>query len=285
MKPVLKYRGGKLREIKYFEKYLPSEFDTYIEPFVGGGAVYFHLEHNKNIINDINSKLINFYRQLKYDYCELKRQLDYLQAVYEENQKVFEEKKAAVGGDYIPNDNEELYYKMRELYNKPDDSWLEGAVYFFINKTAYSGMIRYNKQGEYNVPYGRYKNFNTQLITEQHHELLAQTDIYQTDFAEIFQLAKPKDFMFLDPPYHKAVFNDYGNCVESDKNEFNAAEHERLAREFKELRCKALMVISETELIRDLYKGYVVDEYQKSYSVNIRNRFKNTARHLVITNY
>lgn len=285
MKPVLKYRGGKLREIKYFEKYLPSEFDTYIEPFVGGGAVYFHLEHNKNIINDINSKLINFYHQLKYDYRELKRQLDYLQAVYEENQRVFEEKKAAVGGDYIPNDNEELYYKMRELYNKPDDCWLEGAVYFFINKTAYSGMIRYNKQGEYNVPYGRYKNFNTQLITEQHHELLAQTDIYQTDFAEVFQLAKPEDFMFLDPPYHKAVFNDYGNCVESDKNEFNAAEHERLAQEFKELRCKALMVISETELIRDLYKGYVVDEYQKSYSVNIRNRFKNTARHLVITNY
>lgn len=285
MKPVLKYRGGKLREIKYFEKYFPSEFDTYIEPFVGGGAVYFHLEHNRNIINDINSKLINFYRQLKYDYCELRRQLDYLQAVYEENQRVFEEKKAAVGGGYIPNGNEELYYKMRELYNKPDDSWLEAAVYFFINKTAYSGMIRYNKQGEYNVPYGRYKNFNTQLITEQHHKLLAQTDIYQTDFAEIFQLAKSEDFMFLDPPYHKAVFNDYGNCVESDKNEFNAAEHERLAQEFKELRCKALMVISETELIRDLYKGYIVDEYHKSYSVNIRNRFKNTARHLVITNY
>ncbi|MGI6427051.1 MAG: DNA adenine methylase [Natronincolaceae bacterium] len=285
MKPVLKYRGGKTREIKYFEKYIPKEFDTYIEPFVGGGAVFFHLEHDKNIINDINKKLITFYKQLKENYPELRQQLDCLQEVYENNQAEFEEQKMVVGGDFVENRNEELYYEMRDLFNYPNGRWLASTVYFFINKTAYSGMIRYNKKGEYNVPYGRYKNFNTKLITDEHHKLLTRTKVYNTDFEEIFKMAKPDDFMFLDPPYHKAVFNDYGNCVKSDENEFDEAEHRRLAEEFKKLKCKAMMVISETGLIRELYKDYIIDEYDKNYSVNIRNRFKNSAKHLVITNY
>lgn len=91
--------------------------------------------------------------------------------------------------------------------------------------------------------------------------------------------------MFLDPPYHSATFHDYGNCVKSDENAFDESERRRLAEEFKKLKCKALMVIGETELIRELYKDYIVDEYGKNYSVNIRNRFKNSAKHLVITNY
>ncbi len=285
MKPILKYRGGKSSEIKYFAKYFPSDFDTYIEPFVGGGAVYFYLEHYKNIINDINTKLITFYRQLKCDYKEMRHQLDYLQELYEQNQVEYQEQKAVVGVNYVENKNEEFYYQMRDIYNYPNDKWLEGVIYFYINKTAYSGMIRFNKQGEYNVPFGRYKNFNTKLITDEHHELLTKTDIYNTDFGEIFKLAKPDDFMFLDPPYHKAVFNDYGNCVKSHKNEFTEEEHKRLAGEFKQLKCRALMVISKTKLTCELYKDYIVDEYRKNYSVNIRNRFKNKAKHLVIINY
>lgn len=285
MKPVLKYRGGKLQEIQYFAKYIPEKFDTYIEPFVGGGAVFFHLEHERNIINDINPKLITFYQQLKYNYPELRRQLDCLQEIYEYNQAEYELKKAVVGGGYIENRNEELYYRMRDLFNYPNGQWLAATVYFFINKTAYSGMIRYNKQGEYNVPFGRYKNFNTRLITNEHHGLLSRTAIYNTDFSEVFKLAKSEDFMFLDPPYHQAVFNDYGNYVKSEENGFTEEEHRRLAGEFKLLKCKALMVISETELTRELYKDYIVDEYGKNYSVNIRNRFKNGAKHLVIINF
>lgn len=285
MRPVLKYRGGKLNEIKYFKKYIPKEFDTYIEPFVGGGAVFFYLEHKKNIINDINNKLMTFYKQLKYDYPRMRKELDYLQDVYDKNQSEYEAQKAVVGGDYVVNRNEELYYEMRHLFNYPNGKWLEGTVYFFINKTSYSGMIRYNAQGEYNVPFGRYKNFNTKLIADKHHELLTRTEIYNTDFEKIFKMAKPEDFMFLDPPYHSATFHDYGNCIKSDENGFDESEHRRLAEAFKKLKCKALMVIGETELISELYKDYIVDEYGKNYSVNIRNRFKNSAKHLIITNY
>jgi len=285
VRPVLKYRGGKLNEIKYFKKYIPKEFDTYIEPFVGGGAVFFYLEQKKNIINDINNKLMTFYKQLKYDYPRMRKELDYLQDVYDKNQSEYEAQKAVVGGDYVVNRNEELYYEMRHLFNYPNGKWLEGTVYFFINKTSYSGMIRYNAQGEYNVPFGRYKNFNSKLITDKHHELLTRTEIYNTDFEIIFKMAKPEDFMFLDPPYHSATFHDYGNCIKSDENGFDESEHRRLAEAFKKLKCKALMVIGETELISELYKDYIVDEYCKNYSVNIRNRFKNSAKHLIITNY
>lgn len=286
MKPVLKYRGGKLAEIKYFKKYFPTDFDTYIEPFVGGGAVFFYLEHEKNIINDINKKLITFYRQLRDNYEEMRKQLDILEEIYEKNQKEYEYKKAMLGDNvYVENKNEELYYRMRDIFNHPNEQWLEGVVYFFINKTAFSGMIRYNKNGEYNVPFGRYKHFNTKVITEEHHKLLKRTEIYNVDFAEIFKLAKPNDFMFLDPPYHKAVFNDYGNNLELDDAGFNEEEHKRLAQEFKQLKCKALMVISKTELTEELYKDYIVDEYQKNYCVNIRNRFKNCAKHLIVKNY
>ena len=67
---------------------------------------------------------------------------------------------------------------MRELFNHPDDTYLDGVLYFFINKTAYSGMIRYNNNGDYNVPFGRYPNLNTRLITQQHSELLQGAELF-----------------------------------------------------------------------------------------------------------
>lgn len=284
MKPVLKYRGGKYKEIKYFIDYIPQNFDTYIEPFVGGGALFFYLEHKKNIINDINKKLMKFYLQLRDNYPEVRKQLDTLQSIYEKNQMEYEELKKEYPSDYIENKNEKLYYELRSIFNNSNGKWMDSVVYFFINKTAYNGMIRYNKNGGYNVPFGRYKNFNTKIITDKHHELLKNTEIYNTDFAEIFKMAKSNDFMFLDPPYHKTAFNDYGN-PQHDDNGFPEEEHLRLAEEFKKINCKALMVISKTELTQELYKDCIVGEYDKSYAVNIRNRFKNGAKHLIVKNY
>ena len=153
MNPVLKYRGGKSREIPRFLQYIPDNFDRYIEPFFGGGAVYFYLEPETAIINDVNERLMRFYRQLRDNYPEMRIQLDELQRLYEANQAAFKKLKAQKPDERVPNENEELYYRMRELFNHPDGSYLDGVVYFFINKTAYSGMIRYNSNGEYNVPF------------------------------------------------------------------------------------------------------------------------------------
>lgn len=282
MNPVLKYRGGKSREIPHFLQYIPKEFNRYIEPFFGGGAVFFYLEPEKAIINDANARLMTFYRQLRDNYPVMRAQLDILQRKYETNQERFKKMKALTPDERVPNDNEELYYRLRNLFNYPDGSFLDGVLYFFINKTAYSGMIRYNSNGEYNVPFGRYPNFNTRLVTQQHSELLQRAELYNLDYKAIFDMVEEDDFIFLDPPYD-CVFNDYGNI--DMMNGFDETEHRRLAEDFKNLSCRALMVIGKTPLTEELYGDYIFDEYYKNYSVNIRNRFNNDKMHIVVKNY
>ena len=282
MNPVLKYRGGKSREIPRFLQYIPDDFNRYIEPFFGGGAVYFYLEPDNAIINDLNTRLMTFYQELRNNYPEMRKQLDELQSLYEKNQKEYKRLKTLSPNERVPNANEELYYKMRELFNHPNGEFLDGVLYFFINKTAYSGMIRYNNSGEYNVPFGRYPNLNTRLITEQHSELLQRTELYNLDYKKIFDMAQEDDFIFLDPPYD-CVFNDYGNI--DMMNGFDEEQHRRLAEEFKKLPCRALMIIGKTPLTEELYKDYIFDEYYKNYSVNIKNRFNNDKMHIVFKNY
>lgn len=283
MKPILKYRGGKSKEISSFEKYIPSNYDKYIEPFFGGGAVYFHLQPKKAIINDVNVRLIEFYSEIQKYYDTVRSQLDELQAIYESNQYEYSQLKKQKPNERVENKNEVLYYLIRDMFNhKVNSKYLESVIYFFINKTAYSGMIRYNSQGEYNVPFGRYQNFNTKLITSEHQKLLQKTQICVGDYSRIFEMATEKDFMFLDPPYD-CIFNDYGN-IEAI-NGFDEREHRRLASDFRNLSCKALMIIGKTELTEELYGDLIKDEYLKSYAVNIRNRFKSESKHIVVTNY
>lgn len=283
MKPIIKYRGGKSKEISFFEKYIPEDFDTYYEPFFGGGAVFFYLEPQKAVVNDVNDRLMQFYHEIKTNYSELRAQLDKLQILYEKNQADYKQLKDKTPEQRVPNKNEDLYYCLRDMFNhKVPAEYLDSVVYFFINKTAYSGMIRYNAQGEYNVPFGRYQNFNTKLITDEHYKLLQRTELLTGDFMVPFEMATEKDFMFLDPPYD-CIFNDYGNI--SFENGFDEQEHRRLAEAFRKLKCKALMVIGKTELTEELYGDYIKGEYFKSYAVNIRNRFKSESKHIIVTNY
>ncbi len=283
MNPMLKYRGGKSKEISHFVNYMPLDYDRYIEPFLGGGALYFFLEPKQAIINDLNEKLFLFYQEIKNSYVTVRLQLDEIQKIYEENQRKYVFEKQKHPNERIENKNEFFYYRMRDMFNhKTEPAYLESVIYFFINKTAYSGMIRYNANGEYNVPFGRYKNLNTQLITDEHYKLLKRTEIFNEDYSVIFNMTNEKDFVFLDPPYD-CVFSDYGN--ETYKDGFGEEEHRRLANDFVNLSCKALLVIGKTPLTEELYGKYIIEEYDKSYAVNIRNRFKAGAKHIIVTNY
>lgn len=282
MNPVLKYRGGKSREIPRFLQYIPEHFNRYIEPFLGGGAVYFYIEPDNAILNDINDRLMTFYQQLRDNYAQMRQQLDEIQEQYESNQLAYKKLKAKNPEERVPNANENLYYRIRTLFNHPDDTYLDSVLYFFINKTAYSGMIRYNSNGEYNVPFGRYPNLNTRLVTVQHSELLQGAELFSLDYRQIFDMAEEDDFIFLDPPYD-CVFNDYGNI--DMMNGFDEAEHRRLALDFRNLPCRALMVIGKTPLTEELYSEFIFDEYYKNYAVNIRNRFNNDKMHIIVKNY
>lgn len=283
MKPLVKYRGGKSKEIPHLINHIPKFSGRYIEPFIGGGALFFHLEPKKAIINDINSKLIEFYLGVKNNFEKLKSELTEIEITYTKNRKKFEELKSKTPDKRVEDENEAFYYLIRDMFNElVEKKYSEALLYFFINKTSYSGMIRYNLKGEFNVPYGRYANLNTSLVTQSHSKLLEKTEIYNLDYSEIFKMANEDDFMFLDPPYD-CIFSDYGNIEHKDG--FNERNHIELANQFKNLKCKSLMVIGRTPLTEKLYGDMIVDEYGKSYAVNIKNRFKSEASHILISNY
>ena len=283
MKPIIKYRGGKSKEIPYLIQYIPAFEGRYIEPFFGGGAMFFHLEPENAIINDINARLMDFYRAVQNNYIELREELAELEQIYTHNRAEFDRLKNDNPNDRVPDANEPLYYRLRDMYNGLVPSeYSDAALYYYINKTAYSGMIRYNARGEYNVPYGRYKNFNTAIITDAHHNLLQHTEIHNGDYHNIFNMVLPDDFVFLDPPYD-CIFSDYGN--EEYRDGFNEDNHRQLAADFFNLGCRGLMVIGATPLTRELYGGHIIAEYDKNYAVNIRNRFQAEAIHIIVTNY
>lgn len=283
MKPMIKYRGGKSKEIPNIIWHIPRFKGRYVEPFFGGGALFFYLEPRQAIINDINKELIGFYKGVRDYYPRLRKELDEVEKVYTINRAEFDTLKLNHPNEHVEDKNEAIYYRMRDMYNGliPKE-YSDALLYFYINKTAYSGMIRYNSKGEFNVPFGRYVHLNTSGVTRSHNKLLQKAEILNEDYSKVFDMCNRDDFIFLDPPYDCA-FSDYGN--KEYKDGFNEDSHRRLSQDFANLSCKALMVIGRTPLTEELYGKYIVDEYQKSYAVNIRNRFKSTATHLVVANY
>lgn len=284
LKPMIKYRGGKSKEIPTLIWQIPHFRGRYIEPFFGGGALFFYLEPQRAIINDINTALMMFYDGVRNNYSKIREELDEIEQLYTINRAEFDKLKALHPNDRVDDKNEELYYHLRDQFNGiKEKEYSDAVLYYYINKTAYSGMIRYNAQGEFNVPFGRYKSLNTKSVTLLHSRLLQRAELLNTDYSNVFNISDDNDFMFLDPPYD-CIFSDYGNITYRDDG-FNENEHRRLAEDFKNLSCKTLMVIGKTPLTGELYHKYIQDEYEKNYAVNIRNRFKSSATHIIVANY
>jgi DNA adenine methylase len=247
----LKYAGGKAREIKYFSKYFPSSFDRYIENFVGGGAVYFYLNPDKAIINDLNYDLINFYKEVKLN--------------------------GHLVVDEVKNFSTEKYMYNGMRTRKFNSEFMQAVRYFYLNKTAYSGLMRYNSKGEFNTPYGNYKNPNFE-IKEDQIELIKRTDIYNCDFKDIPITYKKDDFCFIDPPY-SGTWGGYNKVLFTDKNQ------EDLYHWFLNSLAQVMIVINKVPLIENLYKRYIKNEYNITYGIDIKDGQKKVKTHLIITNY
>jgi DNA adenine methylase len=257
--PLIKWSGGKSDEIKMFDKYFPDSYNLYIEPFVGGGSVYFYLNPDNAVINDIHTELIDLYQSIGEG----------------ESDKIY---------DFMENNpnDEETYYKIRDemIINDKLDS---AKRFYYQRKTCFRGMLRYNKNGKFNIPFGRYKTINyTDLKNKDYELLLNKTEILNKDFNYIFENYNDENnFMFLDPPYD-SEFTDYGYC------QFGKKEQEELARLFKDTKIKCLMIIGKTKFIEDLYKDYIIDEYDKKYKFKLYdNRIGDeiNIKHLIIKNY
>lgn len=264
LNPLVKWSGGKKDEISKFQKYIPDDIvsskkdTTYIEPFIGGGALFFHLKPKKSVINDVHTELIDLYK------CVKEGKTDKIYAFMKEH----------------PNTEEE-YYKVRSMTTPTS---LDNAKrFYYLRKTCFRGMSRYNKSGGFNVPYGRYKTMNFEDLKEPgYQELLENTEVLSVDFSKIFEdYNNAKNFMFLDPPYD-SEFTDYGYCS------FGKEEHLKLAKCFKETKIRCLMVIGETNFIKNLYKDYIVDKYPKNYKFRLHSGRVSTeinTNHLVIKNF
>lgn len=284
MKPLLKYPGGKQRELRRLLPYVPNHFHRYIEPFLGGGAMYFHLEPKNAVLTDVVPSLIDFYEAVRDNYAELKSQLNDIQQVWADNRALYEQARlnAESPSVRVENHNEALYYYMRDILNgKTTDSGILPAVaYFFINKLAYAGQIRYNSTGQFNVPFGHYASFTANVITEEASKLLKSAQLLaRTDYHRALELAQPDDFIFLDPPYD-STFRSF-----KAGTPFTEEDQIELARAYKQLPCKALMVINKTSITSELYKGYIADEYAYTYNTNIKNRYSRISDHMIVINY
>lgn len=259
LKPLVKWSGGKSDEIKMFDKYFPKHYTKYIEPFVGGGSVYFYLNPNNAVISDVHTELIDLYKSIGDG----------------KGKEIFDFMKQN------PND-ETTYYKVRDKMevNTPLDS---AKRFYYERKTCFRGMLRYNKNGKFNIPFGRYKTINySELLNKDYETLLGRTEILNKGFEYIFENYNDENnFMFLDPPYD-SEFTDYGYC------QFGKEEQKKLAALFKNTKIKCLMVIGKTKFIEELYNGYIVAEYDKKYRFKLYdNRIGDeiNTKHLIIKNY
>jgi len=258
LSPLVKWSGGKSDEIAQILPYMPPTYTTYLEPFVGGGALYFHLKPQKAVINDIHPDLIALYRAVAMG----KRQ-DIQQFMT------------------THKNDETTYYQVRGMATPtPLD---KAKQFYYLRKTCFRGMLRYNSSGEFNIPYGRYKTINTEDLDNPEYEtLLGRTTILNGSFLDVFRdYNSPNNFMFLDPPYD-STFTDYGYCS------FGRPEQEALAKAFKETQIKCLMVIGKTDYISKLYAGYIAGTYDKKYRFKLhsgRVGDEINTKHLVIKNY
>ena len=256
---LVKWSGGKSDEIKQFANHFPLTYDTYLEPFIGGGSVYFHLAPKKAVISDVHQELIDLYKSIKAGHAAEIHQFMTLH----------------------PN-NEETYYKVRDkmIISSPLDN---AKRFYYLRKTCFRGMLRYNKQGKFNIPFGRYDKINySDLLNPAYHELLGTTEIFKAGFEYIFEnYNDPANFMFLDPPYD-SEFTDYGYC------QFGKEEQKKLAAYFKSTKIRCMMIIGKTDFIVDLYKDYIVDSYKKNYKFKLyagRIGSEINTEHLIIKNY
>jgi len=257
LKPLVKWGGGKTDELEYIKKHIPEEYTLYLEPFVGGGSLFFDLQPPKAVISDIHSELISFYKTIKAGLSE---------EIYNFMQTT-------------PNDST-TYYTVRD--HTPVNSLVDIASHFYYQrKTCYRGMLRYNKKGKFNIPFGNYKKVNySDLLDDSYHKVFQNTEILCGDYTYLFEEYNcENNFMFLDPPYD-GPFTDYGYC------KFGKEEHSLLAFHFKNTRIKCLMVIGKTPYIEELYEGYIVESYTKNYKFKIHSgRVNAVNEHLVIKNY
>ena len=255
MRPFLKWPGGKYRLVPKIKEKLPTG-RRLIEPFAGSCAVSLNTEYENYLINDINEDLINLYKTLQAKGDKFIRRC----------RLYFTDKK----------NTPEKFKEFRKQFNKIEDIETKSVLLLYLNRHGYNGLIRYNSQGEFNVPFGRYKKpYFPEEEMKFFYEKFKKAKFTCIDFEEIMMKAKPGDVIYCDPPY--IPLTSTSNFTSYSSGGFGIGEQERLARVAAKVAAKGIPVIisnHKMESIIQLYKGADIEQFpvRRFISCNGANR-------------
>jgi DNA adenine methylase len=247
IQPIVKWAGGKRQLLPLIGLDLPRSYSSYCEPFAGGAALLFHLQPQKAIINDLNADLINLYRVIKSDVAMLIKHLS-----LHENDKSYFYKIRAIDRD-------------EAMYGQWSDAQ-RAARLLYLNRTCFNGLYRVNKKGQFNTPYGRYKNpgiLNERVLYDVHHYFNDNhIEFYNLDFMDFFNniVLEPGSFVYLDPPYDP--FEEQGNFVQYQAEGFGKERQLQLKQicdTLTQREIKFMLSNSATPYIMDLYQNYHIE--------------------------
>lgn len=272
-KPFVKWAGGKRSIIDKLINLVPEDFNTYYEPFVGGGAMLYELQPKKAVINDYNTELMNVYECIKDEnkFANMCSELN----------------------KHETKHSEDYYYEIRDLdrdkkkFNKLAD-YKRAARTIYLNKACFNGLYRVNSKNEFNVPFGKKLKVNTydggNLITVSNYLTMNDVKILSVDFEEAVKDAKKGDFIYFDPPYDSdtTTFNSY------TEDGFGKEEQKRLARVYKELSdrgCYVMLSNHNTSLIKELYKDFNIHVIEAKRNINANGKKRGKVEEVIITNY
>lgn len=269
--PVLKWVGGKRQLMDEIRQLVPKSYTTYYEPFIGGGAVLFDLQPDKAVVNDINGELINLYEIIKND----------VDALIEDLKR--------------HENTSEYFYNIRELDRNKEvyeglSSVEKASRIVYLNKTCFNGLFRVNKAGEFNTPFGKYKNPNivdeVTLRAVNKYFNRAKIKITNNDFEECLKGIRKGSFVYLDPPYDPV--SNSANFTGYDKGGFNRDEQVRLKKICDKLNkrgVKFLLSNSSTDFIKELYKEYDIRIVKAKRAINSNGDSRGDVDEVLIRNY
>jgi len=266
--PIVKWAGGKRQLMFELLKNMPKTYNRYFEPFIGGGALFFEVRPENAYISDVNEELINLYQVIKNDVYALMEEL----------------KKHEVSKEY--------FLKLRDIdrtpkYKKFSDVQ-KASRFIYLNRTCFNGLYRVNSQGQFNVPFGHYKN--PRIIDENNllncSRLLQKTQIMNADFSKILNHARKGDFVYFDPPY--VPLNETSSFTSYTKEGFDLDMQFKLREvcdELDSMGVKFLLSNSDTKITNELYENYNIKKVFASRAINSNAHGRGKITEVLVRNY
>ena len=263
MKPVIKYQGGKTRELPLIDMIKPTTYSRIVEPFCGGAAVSLHYGDNC-VLNDINPLVVNLYNVLgSSDYVHVQNRVNELKT-------------------YDHDNLSEQYYIARDVINNPEQSTplVLAISYIIVRQLCFSGMERYNSEGQFNVPFGHYKKMGCNLTPDHYRFFSENATVCNRDAVDVINECNENDWIFLDPPYLDRLGYTTGDGGDD--------LHTRLVGAMKSTKAKWLFIHSDCEFYRDNLSEFDIQTKSFQYAQNFgkgKDHSGSKVEHIYIKNY